>query len=99
MTRQVNHQDVVGLKIVGHHGREIGVVVEAQRDLESWKVTSIEVELNPAALADLKLKKPWSGTQTVSVPTAQVAGACDFLVLKVPVEDMEFSGGKAKKSA
>lgn len=99
MTRYANHNDVVGLRIVGHHGREIGVVAEAQLDLESWKVTSLEVELTPDALADLKLKKPWFGRQTVSVPTNQVAGACDVLVLKVPVEDMEFSGGKAKKSA
>ncbi len=63
-------------------------------DVKSWNVEEVEVNLNRETLDDLKLKRPWIGTQKVRIPTDQVSGASDMLVLKAPLEEMEFAGGE-----
>ena len=55
--------------------------------------------INREALDDLKLKRPWFGTQTVHVPVSEISGATDNLVLKSLLEKMEFSGGKPAAAA
>ena len=56
---------------------------------------TLEVKLNPATLDELKLKRPWFGTQTIHVPVGEISGATDNLVLKCPLEELEFSGGES----
>jgi hypothetical protein len=62
-------------------------------DVDTWRVVSLEVKLDRQALQDLELKRPLLGTQTVLVPTSQLAGASDVVVLKAELEKMEFCGG------
>jgi sporulation protein YlmC with PRC-barrel domain len=90
---------LVGMKIIGQHGREVGVISDMFGDVETWQLQSLEVKLNRETLDDLKLKRPWFGTQTVHVPVSEISGATDNLVLKHPLEEMEFSGGKSAEVA
>lgn len=85
---------LIGMKIFGQHGREIGVIADISVDLESWQLQTLEVKLNRQTLDDLKLNRPWFGSQTVHVPVSEISGATDNLVLKTPLEEMEFSGGE-----
>ena len=86
---------LMGIDIIGQHGREVGVITDMFADVETWQLQSLEVKLNRETLDDLKLKRPWFGTQTVHVPVSEISGATDTLVLKHPLEEMEFSGGKS----
>jgi sporulation protein YlmC with PRC-barrel domain len=83
-----------GIAIIGQHGREIGVVTDLYIDTETWQCQSLEVKLNRDALDDLKLKRPWFGSQTVRVPVSTISGATENLVLKCVLEELEFSGGQ-----
>ncbi len=94
---QMNQSNVIslmGMKVIGQHGREIGVITNMFADVETWQLQSLEVKLNRETLDDLKLKRPWFGTQTIHVPVSEISGATDNLVLKSLLEKMEFSGGK-----
>lgn len=89
-----NAMSLIGMKIIGQHGREIGVISDMIVDVGTWQLRSLEVKLNREALDDLKLKRPWFGSQTVHVPVGGISGATDNLILKTLLEEMEFSGGK-----
>ena len=85
---------LVGMKIIGQHGREVGIITDMLANVETWQLQSLEVKLNRETLDDLKLKLPWFGTQKVHVPVSDISGATDNLVLKCLLEEMGFSGGK-----
>lgn len=88
--------NLIGLRIFGQHGREIGVITDLLADLTTWQLESLEVKLNRSTLEELKLKKPWFGSQTVRVPVSEISGASENLVLESVLEEMEFSGGEAE---
>ena len=96
---QSNVMSLLGMKIIGQHGRDIGVITDMCADVETWQLQSLEVKLNRQTLDDLKLKQPWFGTQTVHVPVSEISGATDNLVLKSLLEEMEFAGGKPAEAA
>ena len=37
---------LVGMKIIGQHGREVGVITDMFADVETWHLQSLEVKLN-----------------------------------------------------
>lgn len=90
---------LIGMKTVGQHGRDIGVVTDMSANVETWQLRNLEVKLNRATLDELKLKRPWFGTQTIGVPVSAISGATDNLVLKRPLEEMEFFGGTTAEAA
>jgi sporulation protein YlmC with PRC-barrel domain len=96
---QSNIISLLGIKIIGQHGREIGVVSDMFADVETWQLQSLEVKLHRETLDDLKLKRTWLGTQTVRVPVTEISGATDYLVLRSTLEEMDFSGGKPAATA
>jgi sporulation protein YlmC with PRC-barrel domain len=96
---QSNVKSLLGMKIIGQHGREIGVIIDMFADVETWQLQSLEVKLNRETLDDLKLERTWFGTQTVRVPASEILGATDNLVLLSRLEEMEFSGGKPAEAA
>lgn len=87
--------NLIGMKVIGQHGRDLGVVADVSADVETWQLLTLEVKLNRAALDELKLKRPWFGTQTIHVPVGEVSGATDNLVLMSLLENVEFSGGES----
>ena len=90
---------LVGMKIIGQHGRAVGVISDMFANVETWQLESLEVKLNRETLDDLKLKRPWFGTQTVHVPVSEISGATDNLVLIHSLEEVAFSGGKPAEAA
>lgn len=88
---------LIELEIISQNGREIGVITDMLTDVETWQLQSLEVTLNRETLDELKLKRPWFGTQTVHMPVSEISGATDKLVLKHSLEEMEVSGGKASR--
>lgn len=93
----MNHTKVsklIGMRIIGQHGREVGVIADISANVVTWQLEALEVKLNRATLDELQLKKPWVGTQSVRVPVNQISGASDNLVLSTSLEEMEFEGGQ-----
>jgi sporulation protein YlmC with PRC-barrel domain len=91
--------NLLHMRVVGQHGRAVGVVKEVLVNVETWHVECLEVKLNRDTLEELELKRPLLGTQTVRIPTSQVSGASDVIVLKAMLEDLEFSGGTPASDA
>lgn len=81
------------MSVVEQHGRTIGVVAEVLVDTDAWTVSHLKITLNREVLDDLNLKKPLFGTQTIRIPSSELAGAQDVLVLKRKLEDLKFDGG------
>lgn len=81
------------MSVVEQHGRTIGVVAEVLVDTDAWTVSHLKITLNREVLGDLNLKKPLFGTQTIRIPSSELAGAQDVLVLKRKLEDLKFDGG------
>ena len=43
---QSKGMSLVGMKIIGQHGREVGVISDMFADVETWHLQSLEVKLN-----------------------------------------------------
>ena len=95
---EMKDETIHNMRVVEQHGREIGAVEEVLVDTETWIVSHLKVALNRNALNDLKLRKPLFGTQTVRIPSKELAGAQDVIVLKRKLEDLEFDGGVPSRS-
>lgn len=89
--------NLIGRKVIGQHGRDIGVVADLTADVETWRLQTLEVKLNRTTLDELKLKRPWFGSQTIHVPVGEISGATDNFVLKCLLEEMEFTGGESSQ--
>ena len=50
--------NLIGMKIIGQHGRAIGIVTDMSADIETWQLRNLEVKLNRTTLDELKLKRP-----------------------------------------
>ena len=50
-----NVMSLVGMKIIGQHGREVGIITDMLANVETWQLQSLEVKLNRETLDDLKL--------------------------------------------
>lgn len=85
--------NLIGIHVIGQDGRAIGVVTDMHVETDNWQLQSLTIELNRQTLEDLKLKRPWLGTQVVQVPISEISGASDALVLKCSLEEMPFTGG------
>lgn len=90
---EIESVNLLHMRVVGQHGHDVGVIKEILVNVETWQVDCLEVKLNRDTLEKLELKRPLLGTQTVRIPTSQVSGASDVIVLKAMLEDMEFAGG------
>lgn len=83
------------MKMIGQHGSEIGVIKDMCVDVEAWQLLSLEVELKREASDALKLKRPWFGSQTVHLPASEISGATDILIIKSPLEKLNFSSDES----
>jgi len=79
-TRKV--RALFGTEIVTQDGRDLGEVRDIELDLESWRVVSIEVDLDRDVLEALGMKRPLIGSQTLALGPDRVSGVTDKLVLR-----------------
>ncbi|ADB18730.1 hypothetical protein Psta_4080 [Pirellula staleyi DSM 6068] len=87
--------NLIGLNMIDQQGRNIGTVADMSVDIETWHLVTLEVNLNRAILDELKLKRPWFGTQAIHIPISEVSSATDNLILKCSLEDLQLSGGES----
>lgn len=90
--------DLIGKPIVSQDGREIGRVEALHVDVKCWSVASIGVKVSKDVLEELNLKRPFIGTQIIQIPTGQVSGATDTIVLKSELSALAFVGGRTENS-
>ncbi len=90
---EMQDESIHQMSVVEQHGRAIGVVAEVLVDTDAWTVSHLKISLNREVLDDLNLRKPLFGTQTIRIPSSELAGAQDVLVLKRKLEDLKFDGG------
>jgi sporulation protein YlmC with PRC-barrel domain len=86
--------ELAGKLVVSQDGREIGEIDALYVDVDTWRVPAIKVKVRKEVLEDLSLRRPWIGTQVIRIPTAQVAGLTDTVVLGVPLAELSFVGGE-----
>lgn len=93
---QTSNQTLLGKKIVTQDGREIGHVDAVFVDTDDWRVDQLAVKLRKDVLEELSLRRPLIGTQVVRIPTDQIAGASDTVVLRPEAADLSFIGGSSE---
>ena len=91
--REINSQHLNGKTIVSQDGRQIGRVDAVFEDVDSWEVSALGVKLRRDKLEELELRRPLVGTQTIRIPTDQIAGVGDSIVLRTKLTEISFIGG------
>lgn len=88
---------LIGKKILAQDGLELGHVDSLIVDTETWQVTALGVKVARDKLEQLNLKRRLVGSQSVVVPTSEVAAATDVVMLKGPLSELSYSGGAQDK--
>jgi len=73
---------------------QLGLVEGMEFSHESWNVLGFDVKLRREVLADMRLKKPMMGSQTIVIAPDQISGIGDAIILKAVLGDVEHTGGK-----
>lgn len=81
--------NIVGRRVVGLKGQEIGVVESILFDTDGpWMVRSISVRLGKAVANDLKLKKSLLSTPLISVTTKDIRTVGDIVMLSIDANQL-----------
>jgi len=94
--RVMNNNVLNGKRIVTQDGRVVGEIESLFVDVESWRVTDLSVKVRKDVLEELKLKRPFIGTQIIRIPTDQISGTSDQVVLRPAFSGMTYEGGEAE---
>ena len=89
---------LIGKKILARDGLELGHVDSLIVDTDTWQVTALGVKVARDKLEQLNLKRKLVGSQSVVVPTSEVAAATDVVMLKGPLSELSFGGGAQDKA-
>ena len=90
---EVSSALLIGKKILARDGRELGQVDSLIVDTETWQVTALGTKVARDKLEQLNLKRKLVGSQSIVVPTSEVAAATDAVILKGLLSELSFSGG------
>jgi sporulation protein YlmC with PRC-barrel domain len=93
MTLMTNFE-LSGKRVVSQDGRVIGEIESLHIDVESWRVAFIGVKVRKDVLDELRLKRPFIGTQVIRIAADQISGASDTVVLKPPFSGLTYEGGE-----
>ena len=92
-------RDIIGTKVVGQHGREVGVVRGAQIDTDSWRLVALRVKLDKGVLDDLSFRRSLLRGPSINIPADQISGISDVIVLKVPLGELKPEGQEGEGGA
>ena len=81
-------KEMVGMHVIGRHGRKIGVVHGVLVDVDSWKVEHLQVRLARGVLEELDMEVTLLRRPTVRISVDQVSGLSDTLVLDCALDDL-----------
>ena len=90
----VSSHDLRGKSVFSQDGMQLGEVEGMELSHDSWRVLGFDVKIRREILADLRLKKPMMGTQTIVIAPDQISGVGDAIILKAAIADVEHTGGK-----
>ena len=90
----INNNDLNGKRIVTQDGRVVGEIESLLIDVQTWRVAELSVKVRKEVLEELKLKRPFIGTQIIRIPTEQISGTSDQVVLKPGFSELSFQGGQ-----
>jgi sporulation protein YlmC with PRC-barrel domain len=95
--RAMNNNVLNGKRIVTQDGRVVGEIESLFIDVDTWRVTDLAVKVRKDVLEELKLKRPFIGTQIIRIPTEQISGTSDQVVLKPDFAKMTYEGGESEE--
>jgi sporulation protein YlmC with PRC-barrel domain len=76
--------NIVGRRVAGRQGQEIGIVESIQFDTDGpWTVRSLSVRLGKAVAADLKVKRSLLSTPLINVTTKDIRTVGDIVMLSI----------------
>jgi sporulation protein YlmC with PRC-barrel domain len=82
--------NIVGRRVVGRHGREIGTVESIIFDTDGpWMVRSFNVRLEKGVIDDLKLKKSLLTTPLISIATKDIRTVGDIVMLSIDINQLQ----------
>jgi sporulation protein YlmC with PRC-barrel domain len=73
---------LVGTRVVSQDGFVLGDVAGLVLDTDSWRIAEIAIRLRRESLEPLRLRKKKIGSQTVHLPSEEISGVSDAVVLK-----------------
>lgn len=82
------HGELRKMTVVGASGRVFGDVDDVVIDETTWQATRLIVRVSSDAVADLGLEKPFWKRARLQIPTHQVVGASDVMVLRSTLEEI-----------
>jgi sporulation protein YlmC with PRC-barrel domain len=80
--------DVEGAKVITQAGREIGIVMGLDVDIDDFQISTMEIKLRREVLELLNMKVPMMGTQTIHLDVSHVSAIGDSVVLARTVEEL-----------
>lgn len=81
--------DIVGKRVIGRKGREIGIVESITFDIQAtWTVRSFKIRLERRVIDDLKLKKRLLTTPLISIATRDILTVGDLVMLSIDTDQL-----------
>ena len=76
-------KDMIGLKVITFDAQNLGKIDGVHADINTWKITELDVNLHKEAIKEMGLKKPKLGPLIVTIPIKVVVapGAGHDIVL------------------
>jgi len=77
-------------EVLGPAGKEFGKVVDGIIDESTWRMVSLDVELDGNVAKEFHVKKTF-GSTTVPIPTSMVGTVGDKIMLRVSTDEVRKS--------
>lgn len=81
--------DLIGKTVTNTDGHVIGAVAEMVVDIESWKVTDLQVRIEKATAKEMALKAPMFGTLKILVDCSRIKSVTDQIVVDLAIADFK----------
>lgn len=82
-------KNMIGLKVITLDAQNLGEIDGVHADINTWKITDLDVKLNREAIKEMGLKKPKLGSLIVCIPIAYVKRFGDVITLNHTQEDIK----------
>lgn len=91
--QELRADDLRGKQVVTQDGRQLGDIRSLLIGTPQWRVTALKVRLRRDLLEELELHRPLLGTQTVDIPTEQISGISDQVILLTRLDELSLGEG------
>lgn len=85
----VNSVNIEGKQVIGTKGKIVGEVEGFDLELETWKVTGLQVGLTDEATTQLGFKRPFFSRVVVIIPSKIVSEVGNFITLDKSIDSLE----------